>query len=353
MIKRRAFEYAHGWRSCVAQLVVVYNANTPAGGIFNGRSAMTYTTTQLDREIQLVLWGTFHDVERIRGEGFGFAALGIADDEEFRGDLLAESIPLKGEFVEEAYRLHRYVMLQQRYPDKVIAADLLMFGYSLLGAFPQWRIDEFKQQAAQHPDPDARSYGIGEGPSYSQAPGHHYRGILKRLHELASLRFKIDQDELLTLAEIASLLELKETTVVTAAIRGQFPTEADENRRWARPSDVLPWLVERGYQPTREVSADVAETVEATDDYVFVPIAADGTWFSPTCRLGSGYTIGAKGEERKVGDYWTALEQLARQRTPRWRRKNPNGNWGIVAGQTAWHRVRRAEIEKALAEQQP
>lgn len=63
-----------------------------------------------------------------------------------------------------------------------------------------------------------------------------------------------------------------------------------------------------------------------------VPVARDGSWFSPDLQRSSGgFTIGAKGEELVVGSYAEALAQLRLMQVPRWRRPNANGNWGIVA----------------------
>jgi len=63
-----------------------------------------------------------------------------------------------------------------------------------------------------------------------------------------------------------------------------------------------------------------------------VPVAKDGTWFSPGLKRLSGYTIGAKGEEIVVEDYQEALKRLRQMSRPHWRRPNPKGNWGIVTG---------------------
>lgn len=62
-----------------------------------------------------------------------------------------------------------------------------------------------------------------------------------------------------------------------------------------------------------------------------VPVARDGSWFSPDLRRPrGGYTIGAKGEEFVVATYAEALAKLRLMDVPRWRRPNANGNWGIV-----------------------
>src|SRR5690606_3433750 len=63
-----------------------------------------------------------------------------------------------------------------------------------------------------------------------------------------------------------------------------------------------------------------------------VPVARDGSWFSPDLERSSGYTIGAKGDECVVIGYEQALAQLRLMAVPRWRRPNGKGNWGIVAG---------------------
>jgi len=68
-----------------------------------------------------------------------------------------------------------------------------------------------------------------------------------------------------------------------------------------------------------------------------VPVASDGSWFSPSLRRSGGFTIGKKGEERKVATYLDALRQLQLMSTAYWRRPNSAGNWGIVAA-VRWSR---------------
>lgn len=68
-----------------------------------------------------------------------------------------------------------------------------------------------------------------------------------------------------------------------------------------------------------------------------VPVARDGSWFSPRLHRSAGFTIGAKGEEFVVATYPEALKQLRDMAVPRWRRPNSRGNWGIVSG-AQWKR---------------
>jgi hypothetical protein len=73
------------------------------------------------------------------------------------------------------------------------------------------------------------------------------------------------------------------------------------------------------------------------DDHKFLTVPFyvenDGskTLFLPTLGTARGYWIGAKGEERCIEDYWTALGEVKAMATPRFRRANTAGNRGIVA----------------------
>ncbi|WP_298444126.1 hypothetical protein [uncultured Ferrimonas sp.] len=64
-----------------------------------------------------------------------------------------------------------------------------------------------------------------------------------------------------------------------------------------------------------------------------IPQAKDGSLFLPELKNASGlYTVGNKGDEQKFERYADALAYLRAMPTPRWRRPNDNGNWGIVTG---------------------
>ena len=62
-----------------------------------------------------------------------------------------------------------------------------------------------------------------------------------------------------------------------------------------------------------------------------VPFAADGTHFGPHLRRNGVYRVGDRKDEKKFTDFGEALVYLKAQHTARWRRPNPNGNWGIVS----------------------
>lgn len=102
---------------------------------------------------------------------------------------------------------------------------------------------------------------------------------------------------------------------------------------------ITPEPAPRAGATVRSVERSVPDVAPSTCDNL-VPVARDGTWFSPALRRAGGYTIGAKGEEQVVADYHQALAQLREMTVPRWRRPNPKGNWGIVAG-VSWESVDR------------
>jgi DNA polymerase III epsilon subunit-like protein len=75
-------------------------------------------------------------------------------------------------------------------------------------------------------------------------------------------------------------------------------------------------------------------------DTIRVPVAADGTHFSLDLASRGYYTVGAKGAEEKYDSFDAALDALNRMSTPRWRRPNAAGNWGIVSGYS-WMDIKR------------
>jgi len=95
-------------------------------------------------------------------------------------------------------------------------------------------------------------------------------------------------------------------------------------RHAERPSDLAPSQRAAGAAPI------VRPNTQQTPLGTLVPVASDGTWFHSGLGRASGYTIGAKGDEVVVESYMAALAQLQLMSKARWRRPNPQGNWGIV-----------------------
>ena len=65
-----------------------------------------------------------------------------------------------------------------------------------------------------------------------------------------------------------------------------------------------------------------------------IPISKDGVSFDEvSCRRAGGYWVGPKGKEHKFVRFDDAVAALnLMEGGPRWRRRNKNGNWGIVSG---------------------
>jgi hypothetical protein len=64
-----------------------------------------------------------------------------------------------------------------------------------------------------------------------------------------------------------------------------------------------------------------------------VPFAADGSCFNPfLCRRTGKFTVGEKGNEVKIDNFYAALAYLKAMKAAHWRRPNKAGDWGRVIG---------------------
>ncbi|WP_236021273.1 hypothetical protein [Sedimentimonas flavescens] len=95
--------------------------------------------------------------------------------------------------------------------------------------------------------------------------------------------------------------------------------------------------------PQPDEAVPEAPSPDFSDDVVFVPVAADGSHFHPGLARGGKFMIGAKGEEVSYPSFSEALSALQKMATPRWRRPNEAGNWGIVSGRD-WKRIERRQL---------
>jgi len=100
------------------------------------------------------------------------------------------------------------------------------------------------------------------------------------------------------------------------------------------------WQIEE-YTVAREKHPD--PTQEPLEAVVFVPMAKDGSWFSPEHNRSGKYRVGPKENEQALEDYMEALNVLNCMDPPMWRRPSAKGQWGIVAG-VAWTRKTTAEL---------
>lgn len=168
--------------------------------------------------------------------------------------------------------------------------------------------------------------------------------------QAAQCRWKLDHDQDVEQEQLAALARISPKT-----LKNLLTPSNDSGLKLNREGKIpgaaaFAWLKTRSDFKSsvwHEARSDVESTENAhTVDLgpvVFVPVAKDGSWFSPDlCRAGH-YTIGSKGAEESVNEYETALGRLSRMATPRWRRPNDDGNWGIVAG-IRWERRTAAEV---------
>ncbi|WP_306015014.1 hypothetical protein [Oceanicaulis sp. MMSF_3324] len=187
---------------------------------------------------------------------------------------------------------------------------------------------------------------------------------LPALREQALARVKLDGGEPLTVSELAVLSGVSMKRLQNAIYAQSEGAPTVSKGGLIAPEACARWLNERDYRwsiwqdivAEYPLKANWGESTELSphdalkehEDYLFVPVALDGSVFSPD--LGSGpsgqqFRVGPKGEEVNVEGFEEALQRLTKMETPRWRRPNPeSGRLGIVSGQS-WKRVRRSELE--------
>lgn len=173
----------------------------------------------------------------------------------------------------------------------------------------------------------------------------------------AEARFNLDFGRDLSVEQLAAIARMTSKSIRNLLTPSSGDTDLRSNSAgMVSAADALRWLGKRdGFRPSIWMEAEgYAEPPRVTEpgtieEAVFVPVAKDGTVFDPvSCRNSRGYTIGPKGAEQPVSDYFEAVTLLSRAATPCWRRPNGNGNWGIVAG-VSWQRRDAAEIRKMIA----
>jgi len=174
----------------------------------------------------------------------------------------------------------------------------------------------------------------------------------------AFARLKLDypeQSEALTPEELAALARVGRKSVmnlVAPGKRGILQKDSDDRitidsaTRWLLARDDFRpsvWQRQKGKMFRRPTSE--SSSIEP----LFVPVASDGSWFSPVDRSHrDGKYYIANGEaEQKFENYWDALELITRAASPRWRYTDAAGRWRIKA-MTRWERKARQEVEALL-----
>jgi hypothetical protein len=179
-------------------------------------------------------------------------------------------------------------------------------------------------------------------------------GEMREVHQVAlasEARIRLDTGKSVSAEQLAALAGIGLRSLQNLLTKkGTGLTSGPDGR--IAPAVALEWLRSREsfresiwMDPRRETDEPDSEAHDddALGEYLFVPVAADGTAFTPDCRRGAGYTVGLKGEELPFEDYRAALAHVAAMTRPAWRRPNPNGNWGIVRADR-WERRSAASL---------
>lgn len=139
----------------------------------------------------------------------------------------------------------------------------------------------------------------------------------------------------LTISEVALLASMNEKSVRNATQQNKqdrLITQKANSGIYINAKDALDWLKSRqSFRPTKYPKTD--QPSDGRAEYVLVPKAFDGSYFSASCKQGKGYKIGRKGEEVYVDSVWEALNILKSMPKAYWRRQNEQGNSGIVSAQ--------------------
>jgi hypothetical protein len=320
-------------------------------------STLNYTLDQLRIEAGLLVveFATFVDMFTGRRDA-GMNALGIdtsAEASKADRELAESRFPDDFAHRIERFRvwsdleaLHQYVQQQQplKSPLAVEWLDRLVAGVftnPVLKSYGRDNIGALDGDEILSPLPDDQ---------LGQDVGAYYMRIIPQLIAHAKARLKVDQDEALTLGDIALLTGQKEQTVMTAAHRKRFLTRLHEGRRLARVADAIDYLKAYGFAPTQQHQPEgkVAAPAEGSiDDVIFVPVSRSGVMFLPDSRVNGRYLVGGDAADEPFNDYFHALARLQRMTVPRWRGKTRGPELETITG-TRFERVGAAQINAAI-----
>lgn len=173
------------------------------------------------------------------------------------------------------------------------------------------------------------------------------KGVFGKVLQKAEARFAFDTNGDLTVDQIVVLSGVGKRSVQNAlSKKDELSLTADSNGIISH-SVANSWLKLRRnfgftelYRPDHDNEGGVIhpETESDHGDFIFVPVTDDGIAFLPELRRTSGYQIGKYGHETYYQDYFEALKALQSMETPKFRRPNADGNWGIKV-MSSWKRV--------------
>lgn len=158
----------------------------------------------------------------------------------------------------------------------------------------------------------------------------------------------------LSVGRMRNLMSGKTRTFNPLAVEVETSDRRVEKEQRIPAHEALAWLEDRdSYYPSiwreQELSLDyVSHPIGTLETVCFVPVARDGSVFSPGLQRNGSFTVGRKGAEKHVIAFEEALHALQRMETPYWRRPNALDNWGIVRG-VRWVRLSGIELNRFAA----
>lgn len=309
----------------------------------------TFTPHQLNMELALLLRNLHINLYFLVGEEKAGMAFGLEGLDRSPGDLLPQEFPIEEYPVYTAiHKLADFVTNQVGFNRGSFILDTQSINALLYLLTPELE-KGWIEAAAEFPNEHKTGTMPPDNVNEDFAVGIYYRGLIKKIVQLAEARHKVDGACSLTLSEIAILIDFNERSVMSAANRGEFVSELRDGRRWVETDEALKWMIPRGYKPTvfeNEYHA-VKPQQNTYEEMMFVPIAPDKTIFLPESRIGSNYVVGAKGNEQRFKYYYEALTALSHMPTPFWIRAGTNGNWGQVRG-VEWQRMPKNHLDRLL-----
>lgn len=184
---------------------------------------------------------------------------------------------------------------------------------------------------------------------------------MNRIMTAAQAREKLDAHENVTPDELAALARVSRKSIMNLAAPGKGGVVLHKGSDDQITSEsAMRWLLSRPdfrrsiWQQQKNIHFRLSFPKQATPSTVeplFVPVAGDGSWFSPAERQqpDGHYQVGNGDDEKQFDDYWTALDFLARAASPRWRYADTTGRWRMKMA-TGWERKPREEVEKLFSQ---
>ncbi|SFP99817.1 hypothetical protein [Tranquillimonas alkanivorans] len=171
-----------------------------------------------------------------------------------------------------------------------------------------------------------------------------------KIYGMARGRFVLDHGHPVRPEDLALLGGVSPSRMRAMVSGDTAVLKRDDNKR-IPATEALSWLegretffpsIWRDQRPSADEIDD--EHQEKVEDFIFIPVASDGSRFTPDLDTGRGFILGPKADQRRYDNYDEALAELVRMKPPRWRRPAPkSGVPSIVIGQT-WERVSRSEL---------